>query len=60
MNAKPQVGVVPGMLEKLDEMQGVQRAKISVKQRREVFFKQMNLFVLEGGPQRIELLHVPY
>ena len=30
-NAIPQVGVSPGMLEKLDEMQGIQKAKMSVK-----------------------------
>ena len=31
VNAIQQVGVSPGMLEKLDKMQGIQRAKMSVK-----------------------------
>ena len=30
VNAIPQVGAVPGMLEKLNEMQGVRRVKMSV------------------------------
>ena len=47
-DAIPQVGVASGMLEKWDEMQGVQRAKISVEQRRKVQFQWLNLSGLEG------------
>ena len=36
------------MLGKLDKMQGVQRAKMSVEQRREVLFQQLHLSGLEG------------
>ena len=39
VNAIPQVGVLPGMLEKLDEMQGIQRAMVSGEQRKEVLFQ---------------------
>ena len=46
--AIPQVGVTPGMLEKLDKIQGVQGAKMLVKQRRKVHFQQLNLSGLEG------------
>ena len=42
-NAIPQVGVLPGMLEKLKEMQGVQRAKMSVEHRKEALFQQLDL-----------------
>ena len=38
-NAIPQEGVSPLMLEKLNKMQGVQRAKMSVEQRKEALFK---------------------
>ena len=48
VNAIPKLGVAPGMLEKLDEMQGIQRAKMSVEQRKEVLFQQLNLSGLEG------------
>ena len=47
-NAIPQLGVSPGTLEKLDKMQGIQRAKISVKERKEVLFQQLDLSGLEG------------
>ena len=36
------------MLEKLYEMQGVQRVKMSVEQRKEAFFQQLDLSDLEG------------
>ena len=36
------------MLEKLDEMQGVQRAKRSIEQRKELLFQQLDLSGLEG------------
>ena len=41
--AIPQVGVVPGTLEKLDKMQGIQRTKTSVEQRKEALFQQQDL-----------------
>ena len=47
VNAIPQVGAVPGMLEKLDEMQEIQRTKMSVEQRKEALFQQLNLSGLE-------------
>ena len=34
---------MPGALEKLDEMQGIQQTKILVERRREVFFQQLDL-----------------
>ena len=51
-NAIPQVGIVPGMLEKLDEMQGVQRVKMSVEQRKEALSQQLDLSDLEGWSSR--------
>ena len=39
VNAIPQVRVVPGILEKLDKIKGVQRAKMSVEQRRKALFQ---------------------
>ena len=47
-NAIPQVGVTSGMLEKLDKMQGIQRVKMSVEQRKEALFQQLDLSGLEG------------
>ena len=47
-NAIPEVGVAPGMLEKLDKMQGIQRTKMSVEQRKEALFQQLELSGLEG------------
>ena len=38
-NAVPQVDLAPGTLEKLDEVQGIQQTKMSVKRRREVLFQ---------------------
>ena len=46
-NAVPQVEVVPGTLEKLDEMQGIQQTRMSVEQR-EVLFQQLDLSGLKG------------
>ena len=48
MNVIPQVGVVPKTLEKLDEMQGIQKTKRSVEQRKEALFQQLDLSGLEG------------
>ena len=48
VNAIPQEWIVPGTLEKLEEMQGVQRTKMSVQQRREVLFQQLDLSGMEG------------
>ena len=59
-NAIPQVGVAPGTLEKLDEMHGIQRTKMSVEQSKEALFQQLDLSGLEGGPPRDELPCMPY
>ena len=48
VNAVPQVEVVHGTLEKLDEMQGIQQTKMLTEWRREVFFQQLDLSGLEG------------
>ena len=47
-NAVPLVEVVPGTLEKLDEMQGIQWTRMSVEWRREVFLQQLDLSGLKG------------
>ena len=52
VNPMPRVEISPGMLEKLDEMQGFQRSKISVEQRKEALLQQLDLSGLEGwSPQ---------
>ena len=43
---------MPGTLEKLDEMQGIQQTRTSVEQRREVLFQQLDLSGLEGWPDK--------
>ena len=48
VNAVPQVGVGPGTLEKLDKIQGIQQTRMSVNQRREMLFEQLELSGLEG------------
>ena len=48
VNAMPQVVVLSGMLEKLDEMQGIQRTKMSVEHRKEMLFLQLDLSPLKG------------
>ena len=48
MSAVPQVEVVPGTLEKLDEMQGIQRVTILTGQRKKALFQQLDLSGLEG------------
>ena len=48
VNDIPKVGVAPETLEKLHEMQGIQRAKMSAEQRKEVLFQQLDLSGLEG------------
>ena len=46
------------MLEKLDEIQGVQRSKISVEQRKKTLFQQLDLSGLEGwSPQNQAATH---
>ena len=40
--------VVPGTLEKLDEMQGIQQTRMSVEWKKEVLFQQLDLSSLEG------------
>ena len=51
-NAVPQVEVVPETLEKLDEMQGIQQTRMSVEQRREMLFQQLDLSGLEGWSEK--------
>ena len=48
VNVVPQVEVVPGTLEKLDEIQGIQQTRMSLEQRMEVLFQQLDLSGLEG------------
>ena len=40
VNAIPQVETSPGMLEKLDKMQGIQKSRMSIGQREEALFQQ--------------------
>ena len=56
-NVAPKVEVVLGTLEKLDEMQGVQRVKMSTGQGKEALFQQLDCPGWRGGLLRIELLH---
>ena len=48
MNRVPQVEFVPGTLEKLDKIQGIQQTRMSVEQRKEMLLQQLELSVLEG------------
>ena len=48
VNVVPQVEVVVGTLEKLDEIQGIQWPRVSVEWRKEVPFTQLELSGLEG------------
>ena len=48
VNAIPQVGVKPGMLEKLDKMQGIHRTRMLVDQRKEALLQKLDLSGLEG------------
>ena len=48
VNAILQVGMLPGMLEKLNEMQGIQQAGVLVEWKKEVLFQQLDLSGLEG------------
>ena len=59
VNAIPQVEASPGMLDKLDKMQGIQMSKLSVEQRKEVLFQHLDLSGLLSH-LRIELLHIHY
>ena len=47
-NVVPQVEVVLGKLEKLDEIQGIQQTRMSVEWRKETIFQQLELSGLEG------------
>ena len=47
-NRVPPVEVMPGTLEKLDEMQGVQWSKMSFEHRKETLLQQLDLSELEG------------
>ena len=47
-NSIPSVEVMPGMLEKLDEIQGIQQTKMSIEQRKEMLLQQLELSGLEG------------
>ena len=47
-NVVPQVEVVLGTLEKLDEIQGIQQTRMSVKLRKETLFQQLELSGMEG------------
>ena len=39
VNRVPPIGVMPGTLKKLDEMQGIQQTKISTEQRKEMLLQ---------------------
>ena len=53
----PPVEVIPGTLEKLEEMQGIQQTKMSIEQRKEMFLQQLDLSGLEGWlEQNLHLL----
>ena len=55
-NAVPYMEVVPGTLEKLDEIQGIQQTRMSVEQRRETLFQQLELPGLEGWSDKTKQL----
>ena len=59
-NAIPQVEASPETLEKLDELQGIQRSKMSDEQRKEALFQQLDLSCWRGGHLRIKLPQIPY
>ena len=42
------VEVASGTLEKLDEIQGIQQTRMSVEQRKELLFQQLDLYGLKG------------
>ena len=47
-NGVPQMEVVSGTLETLDEIQGIQQTRMLVEWRRNVLFQQLDLSGLEG------------
>ena len=47
-NAVAPVELVPGTLEALDEVQGIQQSKMSVERRKEELLQQLDLSSLEG------------
>ena len=59
VNAVPQVKVLPGTLEKLDEMHSIQWTRMTVERRRKVLFQQLDLSGLEGGLMKIKWLPMP-
>ena len=57
-NAIPWVEISAGLLERLDKMQGIQMSKMSVEQRKETLFQQLDLSGLEGwSPQNQAATH---
>ena len=54
MNMLPLVEVAPGMLEKLDEMQGIQETRMSAEQRKEMLLQQLDLSGLEGWSDQMQ------
>ena len=58
-NAIPQVGVSPGILEKLDKMQGIQTSRMSVEQRKEACFWQLDLSSLGVDHQEVSFCTCP-
>ena len=52
VNAVPPVEIAPGTLEKLDEMQGIQQTRMTVEQRKELLFQQLNLSGLDKWSDR--------
>ena len=47
-NRVPPVEVMPGTLEKLDEMHGVWQMRMSIEHRKEMLLQQLDLLGLEG------------
>ena len=48
VNLVPPIEVMPGTLEKLDEMQGIQWTQMTIEQRKETLLQQLDLSGLEG------------
>ena len=46
-NVIPPVEVTPGMLEKLDQIQGIQQSKMTVEQRKKLLFQHLDLSALD-------------
>ena len=56
-NVVLQMKVVPGTLEELDKVQGIQWTKMSVEKRREVLLQQLDLSGLEGWSKGNQVSH---